>query len=434
MTLLRPGSASASSRLARPAALLASLVCLTLASCGDNRDTPVAPGSPEPAPNRAATAELTLDPALQEAVAEVIDSYLTQIERDFQALDTRVAALHTAVRELLAEPTETSLGSARQAWSLAHSAYQATLLHQHFANQVLPEEVTLRLSALTYQLDHWPILPGYVDSVPNYPDSGLVHDVNVVIDEATLRQVHGQFDLAEAALGFHVLEFLLWGDDPDASTGRDPADFQPELADEEEMLELGLSESQLPANRRRALVGLVSEVLLSDIQASRELTVQGLSVYGQQQTDLSPARALDQLLTALGTLLNEEFLVRSLYPLLNGDYEGSIQSPYSDATDNAVVAQLASIERLLLETRSSAGRSLDGILSQLSPEFAELFYQNFDASKECLVSLYSELEEPTNEQATAQAEFSIVECINLLTNMIDHFQQVQTRLQVPPLP
>ncbi len=141
------------------------------------------------------------------------------------------------------------------------------------------------------------------------------------------------------------------------------------------MLELGLSESQLPANRRRALIGLVAEVLLSDIQASRELTIQGLSVYGQGQPDLSPARALNQLLTALSTLLNEEFLVRSLYPLLNGDYQGSIQSPYSDATDNAVVAQPASIERLLLETRSSAGRSLDGILSQLSPEFAELFYQ-----------------------------------------------------------
>ncbi len=50
------------------------------------------------------------------------------------------------------------------------------------------------------------------------------------------------------------------------------------------------------------------------------------------------------------------------------------------------------------------------------------------------MSLYSELEEPTNEQAAAQAEFSIVECINLLNNMIDHFQQVQTRLQAPPLP
>lgn len=434
MTLLHPGSAPGSSRLARTAGLLASLVCLTLASCGDNPDTPAAPGSPETAANLAATAELTLDPVLQEAITEVIDSYLAQIERDFQALDTRVVALHGAVQQLLAEPTENSLGSARQAWSFAHSAYQATLLHQHFANQVLPEEVTLRLSALTYQLDHWPILPGYVDSVSNYPDSGLVHDVNVVIDEATLRQVHGQFDLAEAALGFHVLEFLLWGDAPDASNGRGPTDFQPELADEEEMLELGLSESQLPANRRRALIGLVAEVLLSDIQASRELTIQGLSVYGQGQPDLSPARALNQLLTALSTLLNEEFLVRSLYPLLNGDYQGSIQSPYSDATDNAVVAQLASIERLLLETRSSAGRSLDGILSQLSPEFAELFYQNFDASKECLVSLYSELEEPTNEQAAAQAEFSIVECINLLNNMIDHFQQVQTRLQAPPLP
>lgn len=406
------------------------LACLSLAACGDSRDTGSAAGAAPALISPARPAQsAAVDPALQTAILEVTRSYLDQIERDYQILEARAGALLDTVDELLAVPDSGSLDAARQAWLDAHDAYQATLLHQHFAAQVLSQARVLRLNALAYELNHWPILPGYVDSVTNYPESGLVHDVNVSLDEATLREVHGQFDLAEAALGFHVLEFLLWGDNPD-----DPRQAEAFLTATDNtagLTDTGLTVEQLPANRRRALLGLLTRLLLGDIQASRELTVQGLTGYFQDLDRMSPGLVLEQLLLALGSLLNEEFLVRSLYPLLNGDYASSIQSPYSEATENTVVAQLASVEHLLLETRSSEGRSLDGILSELSPEFAELFYPNFDASKECLVSLYAELEEPTNEQATLAAEFSIVECINLLNNMIDRFQQIQVALRVP---
>lgn len=409
------------------------LVCLGVTSCGDRRDAGLEASVASQSASSATPAETAdVDPALQSAILDVARSYLVQIERDYQALNSRVVALEDAVDALLAVPDSTSLGAARQAWLRAHGAYQATLLHQHFAAQVLPEAQILRLNALSYELDHWPILPGYVDSVSNYPESGLVHDVNVSLDEATLRQIHGQFDLAEAALGFHVLEFLLWGDNPDEP--RLPETFMIAQDNAAGLSDMGLTVSQLPANRRRSLLGLVTRLLLRDIQTTRELTVQGLTSYRQELNELPAGRVLDQLLAALDSLLNEEFLVRSLYPLLNGDYAGSIQSPYSEATENAVVAQLASVERLLLETRSGSDQSLDGILSELSPEFAEFFYQNFDASKQCLVSLYAELEEPTNEESTLAAEFSIVECINLLNNMIDHFRQIQVGLQARPFP
>ena len=414
--------------------LMLGLSCLLLAGCSDDPGDATTPGSAVDPGSETLSASLELDPDLQTAIQEVSQSYLDQIERDYQTLDSQVVALNEAVTDLLADPAQGTLAAAREAWLQAHSAHQATLLHQHFAGEVLPETLALRLSALSYQLDHWPILPGYVDAVSNYPDSGLVHDVNVPIDEATLRQVHGQFDLGEAALGFHVLEFLLWGDNTNPDSVRAAADFAPREGRQAELLESGLTADQLPENRRRALIDLVSRILLSDTQTSREITVQGLTSYGQELNTLAPAQALNQLLAALNTLLNDEFLVRSLYPMLNGDYVGSIQSPFSNATDNAVVTQLASVERLLLETRSSSGQSLDGILSQLSPDFEELFYQNFDASKECLVSLYSDLEEPLSEQDSITAEFSIVECINLLNNMIDHFEQVQVQLRAAPAP
>ena len=62
---------------------------------------------------------------------------------------------------------------------------------------------------------------------------------------------------------------------------------------------------------------------------------------------------------------------------------------------------------------------------KLSADFEELFYQNFDASKECLVLLYSTLVPPQDPAAALQSEFEIVECINLLSNMIDHLEQTK---------
>ena len=130
-------------------------------------------------------------------------------------------------------------------------------------------------------------------------------------------------------------------------------------------------------------------------------------------------------------MLTEEMLVRSLYPLLNGEYIDSIQSPFSHSTQNAASAQLTSVEQLLLDTGPTQGLSLDSILISLSSDFEELFYQNFDASKECLVLLYSTLGSPEDTRDSLRAEFEIVECINLLTNMIDHLEQIKVSLYDP---
>jgi hypothetical protein len=75
--------------------------------------------------------------------------------------------------------------------------------------------------------------------------------------------------------------------------------------------------------------------------------------------------------------------------------------------------------------------TLDQILSNLSGDYAEYFFQNFDASKECLVLLFSTQDVSPIPTSAADAEFIVVECINQLTNMIDYVEQVQSRLISP---
>jgi hypothetical protein len=82
---------------------------------------------------------------------------------------------------------------------------------------------------------------------------------------------------------------------------------------------------------------------------------------------------------------------------------------------------------MLLERQNESGKTLDLVFSAISGEFSEFFYKNFDASKACLVLLYSNRERDL-AGTTNERESEIVECINLLTNIIDYNDKLKLDL------
>ncbi|MDB3897990.1 hypothetical protein N9329_01040, partial [Gammaproteobacteria bacterium] len=270
-------------------------------------------------------------------------------------------------------------------------------------------------------------VPGYLDYVDGYPDSGIVHDINVSLDSIGLRDQHGAFDISEVTLGFHVLEFLLWGSRDTQSELRSVDDFIEIDALDASQIESGYSLEQLSNNRRRQLLAIIADILLGDFRELGSLWSDQLERAEQSIDRTSQTELITTLADSMSAMLTEELLLRSLYPMLNGDFVESIQSPYSLSTQNAVSSQLSGLERLLLESQSENGTTLDLVFSAISDEFSEFFYQNFDASKSCLVLLYSNTDNDTASTST-EREIGVVECINLLTNMIDNIDRLKLEL------
>ena len=401
------------------------LTLLLLLGCDSQSDP--APGNANltvpPSVNAA-----NLDPVLTPAVSELTTYYLEQVQTDFQTASQRIGVLATRIVELLATPSQTTLSAARSAWLQAHVSYEATALHRRFVESIATDDIELRLIELEYQINQWPILPGYLDAVSGFGESGLVFDTTVQINAAALRQLHGQFELNEAATGFHVLEFLLWGENQPLSGLRPVSDFRDntQLTQTQEIA--GYSLEMLPNNRRRQLLTTVAELLVDDFEETYDTVTLAVTAFRQDLPYYSGAQLVHLLASSMWALLSDEILIRSLYPLLNGNYTQAMQSPFSGSTQNAIVAQLVSVEQLLLVLQTASGVSLDTALIQLTPDFGEFFYQNFDASKECLVLLYSQITPPATSQERIANEFEIVECINLLNNMIDHLQQARQAL------
>ncbi|MAI41245.1 MAG: imelysin family protein [Candidatus Azotimanducaceae bacterium] len=105
-----------------------------------------------------------------------------------------------ATDSFLANPTAKTLTALKEKWVKAHNG---VLKFQFLANPSSHESFT-RL------IDSWPIEPGFIDTLPLYPKTGIVSDVTITINEEAIRKQHQFTDHSEAAIGFHVIEYLIF--------------------------------------------------------------------------------------------------------------------------------------------------------------------------------------------------------------------------------
>jgi putative iron-regulated protein len=329
-----------------------------------------------------------LNPELSSSAKEIILEYIEQIGTDLTQAGIEIKMLQSSIFMLTGQANNENLSLSKQAWLDAHSAYELTTLHRYFAMRLLGDQNSLALMQIQYQINHWPIIPGYIDYVNGYPDSGIVHDISVNLDVNSLREQHGTFDISEVTLGFHVIEFLLWGNDSDA-VPRPSDDFNAVLELTPEETENGYFLEQLSNNRRRLFLSIATSTLVKDFRALQSLWLSEEPSIRREIESTSGTELIVILADSMSAMLTEELLLRSLYPMLNGNFAEAIQSPYSRSTQNAVSSQLSGLERLLLERQAESGITLDLVFSAISDEFSEFFYRDFDASKTCLILYYT---------------------------------------------
>ena len=162
-----------------------------------------------------------------QAFSEFQHAQINQINACLMSLEQ----LQILVDEFLSAPNSANQESAKRAWLQAHKAFLGSNLFSLVSQ-----------NQLIFQIDAWPIQEGFLDSIPDYPQSGIINDLTVAIDAESLQEQHGITDSREVSLGFHALEFLIFS--------RKPGDF-------------GLSGDNIKL-RRRAAMKIIVDLLISD--------------------------------------------------------------------------------------------------------------------------------------------------------------------------
>ncbi|MFK4752434.1 imelysin family protein [Oceanobacter antarcticus] len=343
---------------------LYSLLLLCIAGC----DQAPAPAQPLPA-----AVDFTGDPATH---PEKINDHLIH-----SALDSHIQAcasaeaLQNAITTLLDHPNPFTLAASRDAWRDSYSAFLRARLYGFLP---VTDPVEWQRQGLSYHqtlslIDSWPIEGGYIDYLPGYPFTGIVNDLTLPLSSDTLQQQHGFADPASVSLGFHVIEFLLWGSDGQrsasdylqtetitavagSSSNKNTATHADNTADNH--LNKDTPPGVINQDRRRQYLQRVTAQLLDHLRRLQRRWERETGYYARLVASSTPAAALQAGMSASARLIRTELLEKRL--------PGN-SSEFSATSQQDSLALLQGMQLWLLGSESHPG-ALVPLLSTTQPD------------------------------------------------------------------
>lgn len=267
---------------------------------------------------------------------KAVETYVANTFREYSACVAEATAMKTAIDAFVADPTEGNLQAARAAWVKARLTYGPSEAHRFYEGPIDNEA-----TGVEGRLNAWPLDEFAIDYTRDTPTSGIVNDLTVTISKQTLVDEHEKAGEKSVTVGWHAIEFLLWGQDdaePGKGAGKRPAtDFQD-----------GSSASNQA--RRRAYLSLVTELLIDDLKSVQEAWnastatsfAAGFGKGGEAETKAATAK----LLQALGSLAKAELSGERMTVAYKNRSQEDEHSCFSDTTSSDIRGNAQGIEQV----------------------------------------------------------------------------------------
>jgi putative iron-regulated protein len=334
------------------------------------------------------------------AASEVVATYIAIARASYEDALISARVLEDAIDAMLANPSPMTLTYARNAWIAARVPYQQTEVFR-FGNAVVDEwEV---------RVNSWPLDEGLIDytaaSYGEESDINYFYNANIIanqlldiggisVDAAqispqllaeTLHQIDGVE--SNVATGYHVIEFLLWGQD---LNGTNPG------AGNRTVTDFSLDNcSNGNCDRRRDYLKAAISLLVADLEEMTFNWQRG----GQAYEDLiskGPEGGLATMLTGMGSLAYGELAgERIRLGLLLNDPEEE-HDCFSDNTHNSHYYDALGIKNIYLgeyeriDGSVVSGPSLEDMLLQRSPAIAAEMRARLESTEFAMNDLLAE--------------------------------------------
>lgn len=279
-----------------------------------------------------------------------IEAYADLVSSSYQAAASAAQPLDQAVDELLANPSEETLKTAREAWVKARQPYLQTEVFRFYDGPI--EEIEGRINA-------WPMNEAAIDYVKDDPKAGLINSEKALTLEAIIAANQAD-DEANVTTGWHAVEFLLWGQDfsTDGPGARPASDYTPGT----------------PANdRRREYLRLVTSQLVADLASlATAWSPDRADGYAAKFNALPPREAIGRMLNGMAILAGFEFMSQRLAVALDSGDQEDEHSCFSDTTHQDFVHDLKGIQNVWTGDNAGEQRAgLDELVKSIDPATAE---------------------------------------------------------------
>lgn len=299
---------------------------------------------------------------------EVVANYARLVSAVYEDSLDGAEGLQKRVTEFLAKPSEANLKAAREAWIAARKPYLQSEAFRFCEGPV--DQMEGRINA-------WPIDENYIDYVDGEA-GGIINRVSEIptLSMEVLDGLNEKEGEKNICLGFHAIEFLLWGQDRSEKGAGDRSyrDFVD-----------GADATAPNPARRRQYLHLATDHLVEDLRSLTKAWADGdASTYRAWLLATAPHQALGKMLHGMGTLGGVELAGERLTVPYETKEQEDEHSCFSDTTNLDVVYDTLGIQNVYYGryVRSNGmtveGPSLHTLLLEVDPALAQELSKKID--------------------------------------------------------
>lgn len=281
----------------------------------------------------------------------VIDTYANLVFKNYQDAFDEATALQTAINIFVGTPSQANFDAAKTAWKSAREPYGQTEAFRFASGPIDDSDGPEGL------LNAWPLDENYVDYVEGAEMSGIINDPTTfpTIDKSTLEGLNEVGGESNISVGYHAIEFLLWGQDN--SSPSEQMSGQRPFTD---FVDGGTAANQ---DRRRDYLKVTAELLLDHLQLLLDEWKEGGS-YRPTFLALAEDTALKNMLTGISTLAKSELAGERVFVAYDNQDQEDEHSCFSDNTHRDLRLNLAGIANVFRGSYSSVnGASLEDLIT-----------------------------------------------------------------------
>lgn len=268
--------------------------------------------------------------ASQLKAQDVVQHYSTLVYANYSDTITGAKQMQKAIHAFLVKPSQATQDAARQAWLDAREFYGQTEAFRFYDGPIDNED------GPEGQINAWPMDESYVDYVVGDDNAGLINNRKVAITKKRLADLNEHDGEENISTGWHAIEFMLWGQDlSDTGPGARPfTDF--------------IDGKKPNADRRRAYLKVVTELLIDDLQSVADQWKPGMKKNFRAEFSKGGEESLRKIFVGLGSLSRGELAGERLEVAMASRDQEDEHSCFSDNTHRDAVTNAQGIQNVWL--------------------------------------------------------------------------------------
>lgn len=362
---------------------------------------------------------------------EVVENYAQIVYANYEDALEDAEDLKAAINTFVESPSEANQTAAKNAWLKARESYGTTEAFRFYAGPIDDTEGPEGL------LNAWPLDEAFIDYVDGNSNSGIINNTTdyPTLSKSLLESLNEDQGIPEnVAIGYHAIEFLLWGQDlsdPSAKEAgkRSYTDFQ-------QISKFKKATSGVDNQERRGeYLKICGELLIDHLQILiDEWKPNGMN-YRSDFESINSDDALKNMLTGIGVLAKSELAGERIFTAYENRSQEDEHSCFSDNTHRDIILNALSIKNVYLGEYTTGpndnvqffGSSLHDLVSKYDSDLAE----EIKTEVEDAYAKSKAIESPFDYAIdTETARPAVLECVSSLRKLGDLFAQAGAEMDI----